>query len=164
MPIEGIRQPAIIQIDEALRLRKYDGNHAFAFSWYQDPEVVYLVDGVREPYDRAKLDRMYHYLDTHGELYFIERLCHGEYMPIGDVTFSKEDLPIVIGENQCRGQGIGKKVIHALIDRARTLGYDKLTVQDIYDYNTASRKMFESLGFKPASKTKNGHSYLLKIS
>ena len=30
MAIQGIEQPEVIQIDESLRLRKYDGVHDFA--------------------------------------------------------------------------------------------------------------------------------------
>ena len=50
MPIEKIEQPQIIEIDDTLRLRRYDGKFDFAFEWYQDTETVYLVDGVKEPY------------------------------------------------------------------------------------------------------------------
>lgn len=40
MPITGIEQPEILQIDENLRLRKFDGKYDFALEWYQDEEVV----------------------------------------------------------------------------------------------------------------------------
>ena len=72
MPIPGVLQPELIEITPALRLRRFDGRFDFAFDWYQDPETVYLVDGVREPYSTQRLSAMYHYLDAHGELYFIE--------------------------------------------------------------------------------------------
>ena len=72
MAIQGIEQPEIIQIDDALRLRKYDGVHDFALTWYQDEETVWLVDGKRNPYTLERLDGMYHYLDKRGEVYFIE--------------------------------------------------------------------------------------------
>ena len=29
-----------IQIDNTLRLRRFDGNYDFAFEWYQDPETA----------------------------------------------------------------------------------------------------------------------------
>ena len=74
MPIAGIRQPDIIGISEDLRLRRFDGCFDFALEWYQDTETVWLVDGMKEPYTRGKLNRMYRYLDEHGELYFIEVL------------------------------------------------------------------------------------------
>ena len=119
MAIENIKQPELIQIVDNLRLRKYDGNHAFAFTWYLDPELVYLVDGVREAYTLQKLNRMYEYLDSHGELYFIEILEGNGYRPVGGVTFRRVDMPIVIGDPVCRGKGIGKKVVAALTERGR---------------------------------------------
>lgn len=105
--IQGIEQPEIIQIDESLRLRKYDGAHDFALAWYQDMDTVWLVDGNRNPYTMERLGGMYRYLDNAGELYFIEVLENGTYKPIGDVTFWQEDMPIVIGDPACRGKGIG---------------------------------------------------------
>ena len=164
MPISGIEQPEFIFIDETLRLRAYDGHHDFALDWYQDPTLVYLVDGIQQPYDKQKLSRMYHYLNTHGELYFIEYFQNETYVPIGDVTFSKSDLPIVIGQKAFQGRGIGKRVIETLIARARILGFDQLEVQDIYEDNIASRKMFEGLGFIATAKTVKGHRYALKLS
>ena len=108
MAIQGVDQPEYIQISDDLRLRRYDGTADFAFSWYQDPELVYLVDGVRKPYDRETLYNMYNYLAARGELYFIEALENGAWTPIGDVAFSREDMPIVIGEPAYRGRGVGR--------------------------------------------------------
>ncbi|MCM1039733.1 MAG: GNAT family N-acetyltransferase [Ruminococcus sp.] len=156
-------QPDMITIDAALRLRKYDGRFDFAYPWYQDVETVYLVDGIKEPYTADKLRRMYEYLDAHGELYFIEILRDGKYIPIGDVTFGAEDMPIVIGDSAYRGRGIGKKVIRTLIQRGRTLGLPCLYVREIYTYNTASAKCFESLGFRPYAETQSGRSYKLEL-
>ncbi len=48
MPIDHIPQPDILPISETLRLRKYDGTHDFALSWYTDPETDWMVDGDRE--------------------------------------------------------------------------------------------------------------------
>ena len=163
MAIEGIVQPEIIQIDDTLRLRKYDGVHDFALTWYLDEETVWLVDGKREPYTTARLDGMYRYLNDMGELYFIELLEKGAYTPIGDVTFCREDMPIVIGDPACRGRGIGRKVISALIGRGKSLGYDHLSVEEIYDWNTGSRRCFESMGFIAYKKTEKGSSYRLTL-
>ena len=164
MPIQGIEQPALIQVDKTIRLRKYDGVHDFALDWYQDPEVVWMVDGVRTPYDADKLGRMYRYLNEHGELYWIETLENGKYRPIGDVTFWQEDMPIVIGDPTCRGKGVGRRVVSALIQRGRDLGYDKLYVDQIYHYNTASRKCFRSVGFVPYQETEKGTGYVLDLN
>lgn len=163
MPIKGIVQPEIIQIDPTLRLRKFDGIFDFALAWYQSPEIVYLVDGVKEPYSPEKLRRMYAYLDAHGELYFIEELRNGAFVPIGDVTFWQQDMPIVLGDPACRGRGVGGKVIAALIGRGRSLGFDRLYVSEIYDWNPASRRCFERAGFHAYENTEKGSRYMLEL-
>ncbi len=163
MAIQGIEQPTIIQVDDTLLLRKYDGVHDFALEWYQDEETVYLVDGKRDPYTMERLGGMYRYLNNVGELYFIEALENGTYKPIGDVTFWQEDMPIVIGDPAYRGKGIGRKVISALIERGKSLGYDHLAVGEIYDWNEGSRRCFESVGFVAYEKSEKGSSYRLSL-
>ncbi len=161
--IQGIEQPAVIQIDESLRLRKYDGVYGFALEWYQDEDMVYMVDGVRSAYNMEHLSRMYQYLDRAGELYFIEIQENGNYKPIGDVAFWKDDMPIVIGDPHYRGKGIGRKVIFALVRRGRGLGFDYVSVGEIYDWNTPSRRCFESVGFRAYEKTEKGSKYRLAL-
>ena len=146
-----------------LRLRKYDGNHDFALAWYQDEETVWLVDGNRNPYTVERLEGMYRYLNNAGELYFIEVLENGIYKPIGDVTFWQEDMPIVIGDPNYRGKKIGRRVILSLIQRGKMLGYDRLEVGEIYNWNVGSRRCFESVGFTPYEKTEKGHSYRMSL-
>ncbi len=163
MAIVGVEQPAYIEIEDDLRLRRYDGTADFALPWYQDEELVYLVDGVRKAYDREHLYDMYTWLDAHGELYFIEALADGGWTPIGDVTFSREDMPIVIGESAYRGRGMGQKAIRTLMDRGRALGYDRLGVREIYDFNTASIRYFTSRGFVPVEQTDKGWRYEAKL-
>lgn len=163
MPISEVVQPEILPVSRTVRLRKFDDRFDFAFEWYQDEETVWLVDGVRRPYSRETLANMYHYLDTHGELYFIEIRENGDFFPIGDVTFSREDLPIVIGDAAYRGRGIGKQVLAALIQRGRQLGYETLTVGEIYDWNPGSRRCFESMGFRMTAKTDKGAGYILSL-
>ena len=163
MAIQGIEQPEMIQIDDALRLRKYDGVHDFALGWYQDEETVWLVDGKRNPYTPERLNGMYRYLNEAGELYFIEVCENGAYKPVGDVTFWQEDMPIVIGDPAYRGKGIGRKVISALIERGKELGYDHLTVEEIYDWNIGSRRCFESAGFVDCEKSEKGSLYRLAL-
>lgn len=163
MAIPNVAQLEILVVEDGLRLRKFDDCFDFAFSWYQDVETVYLVDGVRKPYSRETLSNMYHYLDKQGELSFIEVEENDCWKPIGDVCFWQSDLPIVIGDRAYRGRGIGKKVVAALINRGRELGYDTLEVGEIYEYNIGSRKCFESLGFRAVEKTEKGNRYQLTI-
>ncbi|WP_239551651.1 GNAT family N-acetyltransferase [Streptococcus saliviloxodontae] len=111
-----------------------------------------------------KLERMYRYLDQHGELFFIDVLKGSDWLPIGDVCLSPENLPIVIGDAAYRGQGIGSKVLSFLISRAREKGFAKLFIQEIYDENKASQRLFKSLGFKACFKTEKGSSYQLMLT
>lgn len=106
---------------------------------------------------------MYEYLDKQGELYFIEVLDGDMFKPIGDVTFWQYDMPIVIGDKAYRGKGIAKQVIRALIQRGKTLGYTKVYVNEIYEFNIASRKCFESMGFEVCEKTEKGNRFVLKV-
>lgn len=167
MPINGIEQPEFINIasiDDALRLRRFDGSFGFALEWYQDTELVYLVDGDRTAYTPDRLERMYSFLDGIGELYFIEVRENGRFIPIGDVTFLQTDMPIVIGVPEYRGRGIGRRVIAALAERGRLLGYDRLYVREIYSYNEGSKRCFESAGFRECEKTEAGARYVLELT
>lgn len=162
--IKDIIQPELLSIDGNLRLRKFDDRFDFALSWYQDEETNYMVDGRRGAYDMDQLSRMYHYLENRGEVYFIEVKENGIFRPIGDVTFWQEDMPIVIGEQEYRGKGIGKKVIAALIDRGKLLGYSWLRIGEIYQWNIPSRRCFESLGFREYEQTEKGARFHLKLT
>ena len=144
MPMDGISQPKIIDVNETLRLRKYDGIHGFAFEWYQDTETVYLVDGVREPYSHETLDAMYHYLDQRGEMYFIEQRRGDVFVPIGDVCFSDQDMPIVIGDRTCRGQGIGRQVVSALIARGKNVDW-KVVPKVVFDLNDLKNDIIKAV-------------------
>lgn len=159
MPIDSIPQPDILPIGSDLRLRKFSAPFGFALAWYRDPETVWMVDGVRIPYTPEKLERMYRWLDTHGELYWIEILQDGVFVPVGDVTLCREDLPIVIGVPSCRGKGIGSRVIGALLSRAKTLGFPAVFVREIYDWNPASARLFERCGFEKTGRTEKGNAY-----
>ena len=164
MPIPGIPQPEVLDIDDTLRLRRYDGQFADALAWYQDPDTLMLVDGKTDPYDLGRLEGMYTYLNAHGELYWIElRTPDGGWRKIGDVTFSREDMPIVLGEKSLRGRGIGGRVVSRLIRRGRALGYDRLEVGEIYDFNEGSRRCFTAQGFAACEATPRGHRYRLVL-
>ena len=155
----------IIQIDDSLRLVPYflADHRDVALTWYQDVDLVELVDGVRIPYNVEKLNAMYSYLEEHGDLFWIEFREKGEGLPIGDVSLSQENLPIVIGNPTYQHQGLGRKVLKALIDLARQRGWKELKVQEIYDFNHASRRCFESLGFVESRRAEKGTSFLLKL-
>ena len=122
-----------------------------------------MVNHTPDKYDRNRLERMYTYLDNQGEEYFIEMLIEGVFTPVGDVTFCKDDLPIVIGEKTCRGKGIGKQVINSLINRAKILGYTELRVDEIYKFNRASQNLFENCEFYKYETAEKGFRYKLLL-
>lgn len=165
MPIDNIDQPEIINIDNILRLKSFDNNYDFAWTWYQDLELVRFVDGPNTTrYTYVKLKNMYEYLNNKGELYIIEILKDNKFMPIGDVTLCRDDLPIVIGNRNYHKIGIGKKVLLALITRAKVLNLKSLYVKEIYSYNISSQKLFESVGFIENKVTTSGKAYFLDLN
>ena len=109
------------------------------------------------------IEEMYMDWNRVTEVYFIEVYANGRYIPIGDVSFNQKDMPIVIGEKEYRGRGIGTKVIRKLIERAKDLGYKEIEVEEIYHWNIASQKLYTKLGFKPNRKTTKGMSYKLTL-
>jgi RimJ/RimL family protein N-acetyltransferase len=163
MSIKNIAQPELLPVTDVLRLRKYGGGHAFALSWYLDPETVWLVDGDRDVYTPELLNRMYSCQSAGGELYFIEALEDAGWKPIGDVCLSPDDFAIVIGEKAYRARGVGRAAVSALIERARALGWERVRVSDVYDFNAGSQRLFTSLGFQTEAKTEKGHSYILPL-
>lgn len=138
--------------DGLVRLRPFqEGDPAVraALGWYCDREVLDGAGGQdEEPYDEARVCRMYHYLNTHGELYFIEVNQHGDWLPIGDVTLAPNTTPIVIGAKGWRSRGIGARVLALLIQRARALGYAEMWAKEIWGHNIASQRLFERMGFQ----------------
>ena len=87
----------------------------------------------------------------------------GEWFPIGDVTLSQDNLPIVIGNPAYQHRGLGKKILSALIELARVKGWKELRVKEIYTYNHVSRCCFKSLGFVENGATEKGMSFILKL-
>lgn len=151
--------PDVLDIDADLRLVRLDAPPAEALSWYQDPETLWMVDGKREPYTPERLARMYDWLAERGELWFIEVRDDGTdsgWRAVGDVTLCPSDLPIVIGEKDLQGRHVGRRVIEALCERARGLGWREILVGEIYAWNVASQRCFSAVGFEPYERTDRG--------
>lgn len=150
-------QPEILEIDAALRLRKPEPSQwAMALPWYQDPQVLRFSEGTDQPYDMEVVNRMYEYLQEIGELYFIEIKEGDQWLPIGDVTLADTTMPVTIGIPKYWGQGIGRKAIIRLLDRARDLGYKTIKLKKIYHYNQRSQRMFQAVGFKKIAEDETG--------
>jgi RimJ/RimL family protein N-acetyltransferase len=127
-----------------LRLRpvNIESDIHLAVHWYQDPEVLYFSEGPNiEAYSVEKIRSMYQYLSSIGTLYIIEILEKGEWKPIGDVTLSKETIPIIIGDRNYRSKGIGTRVIEQIIDKAREAQWTELKVKQVFHFNERSHRM-----------------------
>ena len=86
---------------------------------------------------------MYRYLNTHGELFYIKyknRLC-------GDVCLQPDgEINIVIAKPY-QNRHIGRRVLGGIIALAKEKGMTQLKAE-IYSFNTQSRRMFETMGFR----------------
>lgn len=154
-------KPKYIYIDENIRLISLDkSDWKVALSWYQDEEILYLSEGINDRvYNLATVYRMYNYLNSIGELYFIQVKEDNIYKTIGDVTLSKENMPIVIGEKKYWGKGIAKKTISKLLERAIDLNFESIYIPEIYLYNERSESLFKSLGFKEIKENDKSKAY-----
>lgn len=141
-------------VDNEVELVGYYPNYKTALVWYSDSDVCRQVDNRDSVYDLDLLKRMYKYLNRHGDLYYIKyknRLC-------GDVCLQKNgEINIVIAK-PFQNRHIGRRVINEIIRLAKENGIKELYAE-IYDFNTQSQKMFESVGFKKA----DGEKYTLSL-
>ena len=155
MALKEFEQPEIIDINDSLRLRKYDGHYELFLPGYRDPVVYQNSEGIFDEGRIPDLDyvkRMCTYLARVGELYYIEAKENGTYVPIGDVTVKEENPPIAIWREAYRGKGVGRLVMEAVIGRLKELGSAKITGSTVYQWNTASQKLHERLGFRRVSE------------
>jgi len=136
-------------IDRNLRLRPVElpEDIEIALPWYQDPEVLYFSEGKGvSPYDYKIVEKMYRFFVEKCEFYIIEIRTKNEWIPIGDAGLCRDSLPIVIGRKDERSKGIGREVLHMLIERAMVLGWKELQVS-VYTYNERARRLYEGAGF-----------------
>lgn len=129
-------------IDSELQLIPYYPDYATTLPWYQDLSLCKQVDNRDAPYDLELLQRMYDYLNAHGDLFYIQyqnTLC-------GDVCLQPSgEINIVIAK-PFQNKHIGRRVIGELIALAREKGIPALHAE-IYSFNTQSQAMFQSVGF-----------------
>ena len=155
MALKVSEQPEVITINDTLRLRKYDGHYELFLPGYRDPVVYQNSEGIFDESRIPDLDyvkRMCTYLAKVGELYYIEAKENGTYVPIGDVTVKEENPPIAIWREAYRGKGVGRLVMEAVIGRLKELGSAMITGSTVYQWNTASQKLHERLGFRRVSE------------
>ena len=129
-------------IDNDIKLIPYYRNDEASLPWYQDPDVCKQVDNIDYTYDLDTLHRMYDYLSSHGDCYYIEY----RGVLVGDVSLRDSgELAIVICR-EYQNRHIGRKCITDMLQLAREKGMDRVWAS-IYSFNGQSRRVFLSLGF-----------------
>lgn len=134
-------------IDRELTLVSYYPNSDVALAWYQDPEVCRQVDNIDCVYTLERLNRMYTYLSTHGECYYIQ--YRGKL--VGDVSLRDDGEVCIVVCKEYQNLHIGRRCIAAMLARAREQGRKTVTA-NIYPFNSQSRKMFEAVGFQKTAE------------
>ena len=166
MPINNIKHPFIIEIDDSLRLLKYNGNYEEALTGYQDPYVYQNSEGIFDDNKKPDINYikgMFEWLNNNGELYYIQIKEKEDYISIGDVTIKDVNPPITIWYKEYRGVGIGTKVMKTVIKRLKELGYEKITGTTVYKWNKSSQKMHEKLGFLKIDENADEFIYELTL-
>ena len=134
------------QVDENISLVPYYPDYDAALKWYQDPRLCKQADNIDTVYTLDRLKKMYEYLSSHGECYYIE--YNG--VLIGDITLREnEEISLVIC-NEYQNKHIGRKCVKNIMELAKEKGMKRVKAE-IYSFNEQSRKMFLSIGFKHIS-------------
>ncbi len=129
-------------IDDEITLIPYYPNSEVALAWYQDLDVCKQVDNIDHVYDLALLERMYTYLSTHGDCYYIA--YRGTL--VGDVSLrDNAEISIVVCK-EYQNLHIGRRCVLDMLKLAREKGFREVKA-NIYSFNTQSQRMFESVGF-----------------
>ena len=131
-------------VDAEIVLVPYYPNDEVTLPWYQDLELCKQVDNIDFVYSLDRLRRMYAYLSTHGDCYYIE--YQGRL--VGDITLKGDELSIVICK-EYQNRHIGRRCVNHMIGLAREKGLAQIRAE-IYSFNRQSQSMFLSVGFEPA--------------
>lgn len=132
-------------VDEELVLVPYYPNYKTALAWYQDLDVCKQVDNRDTVYDLELLKGMYTYLNSHGDLFYIQYkniLC-------GDVCLQPDGEVNIVVAKPFQNKHIGRRVVKELMELAKEKGIREVHAE-IYDFNTQSQQMFQSIGFHKA--------------
>ncbi|WP_440897664.1 GNAT family N-acetyltransferase [Amphibacillus sp. Q70] len=149
------------RIDDNIMLIPYDGIRDEALVWYTDPDIQWLVNKTRDPYSKEQLQNMYQWQKENGELYYIEYQEKEKMATIGDVWLSADNFAIVLAQGY-QNKGIGTRIIKYFLSELKKSGRKELLVDEVYDWNEGSNKLFQKLGFKKIQKDEHS-SYVYKF-
>lgn len=130
-------------VDEEIKLIPYYRNDEVSLSWYQDLNVCKQVDNREEPYSLERLHRMYDYLNSHGECYYIEY----KGVLVGDVSLRDNAEVAIVVCKEYQNQHIGRRCVLEMLKLAKEKEMDTVKA-NIYSFNIQSRSMFRKVGFE----------------
>ncbi len=131
-----------IIIDSEITFIPYYPDPDTALPWYQDLDVCRQVDNIDFPYSPERLQKMYTFLSTHGDCFYIQY----RGVLVGDVTLRNDQEVCIVVCKDYQNKRIGRRCILKIIELAKEKGMDQITA-NIYPFNTQSQKMFLSIGF-----------------
>ena len=134
-------------VDREITLIPYYPNPDITLAWYQDLDVCKQVDNIDYVYDLDLLNRMYTYLSTHGDCYYIQ--YHG--MLVGDVSLCDNSEISIVVCKEYQNRHIGRRCIVDMLALAKEKGMKEVKA-NIYSFNSQSQKTFESTGFNKVSE------------
>lgn len=132
----------IIPITPSLRLVPYYPAYKTTLPWYQDAELCHQVDNQNRIYDLSILKNMYEYLNTHGDLFYIE--CEGTLC--GDVCLQASGEISIVVCIESQNRHIGRAVVGKILELAREKDCPECFAE-IYSFNAQSQAVFRSIGF-----------------
>lgn len=129
-------------IDEDIQLVPYFPNEEVTLLWYQDPTLCKQVDNIDEVYSVNRLQKMYEYLSTHGDCFYIEY----QGILVGDITLKNDGEISIVISAAYQNRHIGRRCIQNIIELAKEKQFHQVKAE-IYDFNIQSQKMFLSVDF-----------------
>ena len=129
-------------VDGEITLVPYYPNYKASLPWYQDAELCHQVDNQNRIYDLSILKNMYEYLNTHGDLFYIE--CEGTLC--GDVCLQASGEISIVVCKEYQNRHIGRAVIGKILELAREKDCPECFAE-IYSFNAQSQAVFRSIGF-----------------
>lgn len=130
-------------VNENIKLVPYFENYETTLKWYKDKDVCKQVDNIDYVYDIDRLQKMYNYLNTHGNLYYIEY----KNELVGDISLTDDNEITIVVCKEFQNKHIGRNCVKKILELSKENGLKSVTAS-IYAFNHQSRKMFEAVGFK----------------
>ncbi len=148
-----------LSVSKTVQLRPVSPeDYPVALQWYQEGDVTRYMEipGFVKPHNLATVEQLYDDLIKIGECFMIEVRSGANWLTIGDITLTENNIPITIGRKEYWGIGTGRQVLQRISRRARELGFLRLRARESLSYNQRSMLLFRSIGFKEVERTRNG--------